>query len=461
MKPLLTSLLIALPVGLALAQEPERAKPAKPVRMAGAKPVAMAAAGALDAVDIAKKYGFYASLLRYHSGDALPDFDLLRPDGTTLKFAASRAGAPTVVVMAPSVGARMSSLFEGAKAVQDRYGRYGVKVQFWGLWQSRQEFLADAGKVGGKWSFALFGDPVGSFQGEATDQEARLAHHRKTVLGRLFQGGMTSPLPSCYVVGADGKLAGSFAMRGGKVPFDGIGNLLLRAGVELGDADRPSKVAPASAFARPKQRAPESRVQLVANGTKAADFAMVGVDGKPVRLSDYAGKVVVLDFWATWCGPCKAALPHVQELARHYKEQGVVVLASCTNDGKKAFDRWIAANGAKYPDIVFAFDPLERSPERGSRKHYGVSGIPQQFVIGRDGLIKSLVTGYMRGEVLLDAALAEAGIDVPEDVLARARQDLAKRAEMDAKRRGKSAGQAKPVKMKPVKMKPVKMKPIK
>jgi hypothetical protein len=79
---------------------------------------------------------------------------------------------------------------------------------------------------------------------------------------------------------------------------------------------------------------------------------------------------------------------------------------------------------------VFAFDPLERSPERASRKLYGVSGIPQQFVIGRDGKIASAVTGYMKGEVLLDAALVAAGIDVPAEVVEQAAKDQVKRDEM-------------------------------
>ncbi len=62
-------------------------------------------------------------------------------------------------------------------------------------------------------------------------------------------------------------------------------------------------------------------------GAAASDFTLRDVDGKDVRLSDYAGKVVLIDFWATWCTPCQAELPHLQELYDQYKDKGFVVLA--------------------------------------------------------------------------------------------------------------------------------------
>lgn len=83
--------------------------------------------------------------------------------------------------------------------------------------------------------------------------------------------------------------------------------------------------------------------------------------------------------------------------------------------------------GLFHGDKLPGFDMLGRSPERASRKLYGVSGIPQMFVINKDGMVAASVTGYMKGEVLFDAALAKAGIRVDEATLKQAEEDLRKR----------------------------------
>ena len=159
----------------------------------------------------------------------------------------------------------------------------------------------------------------------------------------------------------------------------------------------------------------------------APDFEGQDLDGKYVKLSDYRGKVIVLDFWATWCGPCKASLPHTQKVALHYQDQDVVVLANCTSDTRKAFEAWVEHNQANYPNIVFNHDAAEKGPERASRKLYGVGGIPQQFVIGKDGKVAAVVEGYMAGEVLLEGALAKAGVQVDAATLEKAAADQQKR----------------------------------
>jgi hypothetical protein len=123
-------------------------------------------------------------------------------------------------------------------------------------------------------------------------------------------------------------------------------------------------------------------------------------------------------------------MPHTNEVAARYKDQGVVVLASCTSDPRAAFEAWVKKNQATYPEILFSHDPQERGADRASRKLYGVGGIPQQFIIGRDGKIAALCTGYLKGEVLLEAALAQAGIKVAPEILAKAKLDQANRDAM-------------------------------
>jgi thiol-disulfide isomerase/thioredoxin len=165
-------------------------------------------------------------------------------------------------------------------------------------------------------------------------------------------------------------------------------------------------------------------------GATAPDFTSQTLDRKDVKLSDYRGQVVILDFWATWCGPCMAAMPHTQEVAAQYKDQGVVVLGSCTRDSRAKFEQWVRVNQGKYPDIVWTHDSAERTPERASAKLYGVGGIPTQFIIDREGKVVDIVVGYLKGEVILDAALAKAGVKVDPAIIEKGAADLKKREMM-------------------------------
>jgi peroxiredoxin len=316
-----------------------------------------------------------------------------------------------------------------------RYADQGVLFVELASYGSREDFDKFHAPAAAKLSYPVLVDPVGEppkppkeSMDELTDEEkkafreATRAFYAK-VIPMAFTGGTMAPVPNNAVIDAQGRFLGFFVGAGPQTA-DTLGNLLLRAGVKLAPEDMPKKVFTAE---ETKPAPPEARVEMLKVGAVAPDFPATDAAGKSVKVSDYRGKVVILDFWATWCGPCIASMPHTQEVAAHYKDQGVVVLASCTSDDRKKFETWVKRNQEQYPDILFSHDPLERSPDRAARKLYGVGGIPQQFIIDREGKVAARVTGYLKGEAILDAALAQAGIKVDPALVAKGAEDLKKR----------------------------------
>lgn len=171
-------------------------------------------------------------------------------------------------------------------------------------------------------------------------------------------------------------------------------------------------------------------------GVVAPDFVTLDALGKEVRLADYRGKVLILDFWATWCSPCIASMPHTQQIAAKYADQGVVVLAVCTGDKRQKFADWVKLKGGSYPAMRFTFDPHEQgTPEhaqRASAALYGVPAIPAQFVIDRTGVIVATTDGYLPGDTRLEAGLAKAGVKVGSAIMARPAEAQTKAATIRA-----------------------------
>ncbi len=109
----------------------------------------------------------------------------------------------------------------------------------------------------------------------------------------------------------------------------------------------------------------------------------VTLDGRPVSLSRYRGKVVLIDFWATWCGPCRAEIPNILENYKKYRGSVFEVLAVSTDQDMEELKSFILEE--RTPWTVLA-DRHPQNPQSMSQK-FGISGIPTFILVGRDGRV--------------------------------------------------------------------------
>lgn len=140
-------------------------------------------------------------------------------------------------------------------------------------------------------------------------------------------------------------------------------------------------------------------------GEKVPALVVKSLQDKTVDVSKLKGKVVVVDFWATWCPPCRAEIPHLQDLYVKYGKKGVVVLGVSVGEGKDKPAEFVKSNKLTY---TVAYTNQEQNAQLS--KTFGFDGIPTTIIIDKKGIVKYADSGFAAGmeqqfESIIKAAL--------------------------------------------------------
>lgn len=159
--------------------------------------------------------------------------------------------------------------------------------------------------------------------------------------------------------------------------------LSLAAVVVVGGCSRRE---PSTTAQQPAAAPVEAVVAKAPPGRPAPAWKLMDVDGKPVSLSQFRGKVVILDFWATWCPPCRTEIPGYIALQKKYGSEGLAVIGvSVDTEGPAPVKKFMVDMGMNYP-VVMADDDIQSA--------YGpLQGYPTTFIIDREGQIRDMKLG--------------------------------------------------------------------
>lgn len=125
-------------------------------------------------------------------------------------------------------------------------------------------------------------------------------------------------------------------------------------------------------------------------GQPAPEIQLKDLSGKPVTLSALKGKVVIVDFWASWCGPCRQSMPVLEKLSKTYKEKGLVVLGVNIDNDAKSASKFLA-------EVPVSFVVVNDADKRVARA-YAPPTMPSSYIIDKQGRVRQVHAGFKAGD---------------------------------------------------------------
>ena len=131
-------------------------------------------------------------------------------------------------------------------------------------------------------------------------------------------------------------------------------------------------------------------VWAAAADVQAPSFTLQSVDGKAVSLAQFKGDVVMINFWASWCGPCRQEMPLLDSIYKQYKDMGFVLLGVNVEPNSRNADAWLKKTPVSYPVL---YDPKSEVSQL-----YQVQAMPTTVIIDRQGIVRYVHNGYLPGD---------------------------------------------------------------
>ena len=141
----------------------------------------------------------------------------------------------------------------------------------------------------------------------------------------------------------------------------------------------------------------ESSVATV--GEAAPNFELQNLDGQSISLSSLRGKPVLVNFWATWCGPCVSEMPYIQEIHEEWSDRGLMVLAINIGDSAAEAEQFLQEHNLSLPVLLDTRNVVA--------SQYGIRAIPTTFFIDKDGIVRNKVIGAFPSKAAIESRLGD------------------------------------------------------